>query len=73
MGKLEGPKKHHDKHGMNASVPGKGKSAPGEHWEMKYSTCNPGKDMEHTKGSAFAPKQGKNRMTAHNKVNETDH
>ena len=33
---LEGPKKHHDDHGSNASVPakGEGRAIPGDHWEM---------------------------------------
>lgn len=69
MGRLEGPKKHHDKHGMDASVPD-GKMLPKEHWEMHYS---PGPAGRGTPAGAFMPKQAKDRPCTHNKVNEADH
>jgi hypothetical protein len=70
--KLEGPKKHHDDHGPNASVPAKGdaRAIPGEHWEMQYTktgtTGNKVMDL-------YNPICAKDRPTAHKKVNETDH
>lgn len=70
--KLEGPKVHHDFHGNDASVPGKGKknAVPSGHWEKQYSmhsmsTNAPGNEMN--------PKCAKIRPSTHVKVNETDH
>lgn len=71
--KLEGPKKHHDDHGKEASYPAKGKPVSGEHWEMKYSTNAPSGDMIGMAGSDFNAKCAKDRKTTHLKVNETDH
>ena len=70
---LEGPKRHHDNHGSTASVPGKGSPVPKEHWERRYSTNEPSKNMKATEGSDFAPKCAKDRKTTYVKVNETDH
>jgi hypothetical protein len=69
--KLEGPKVHHENHGSNASVPGKGngKVVRGEHWEKQY---NPQQSRARPE-SKFDPIQGKDRPTMYNKVNETDH
>lgn len=73
--KLEGPKKHHDDHGSDASVPAKGnaRAIPGEHWEKQYSQWEASKNMYLTKGSDFIAKQPQDRKTTHLKVNETDH
>lgn len=70
--KLEGPKRHHDFHGSDDSVPGKGKgmSVPPQHWEKQY------KDSPYQKitpASAFLPHCAKDRPTPHLKVNECDH
>lgn len=75
MGKLEGPKKKHDDHGKNASVPAKGEGRiPKEkHWEKQYSQWEPSKNMEATMGSDFNPKRAKDRKTTHLKINECDH
>lgn len=70
--KLEGPKKHHDFHGNDASVPAKGddRAIPGGHWELHY-------DRTGTSGNKimdlYNPKCAKDRNTTHKKVNETDH
>lgn len=72
--KLEGPKIHHDNHGMDASVPAKGskKAVPGEHWEREYhDTVH--KDRANTRGVEFSPIQASKRMTTYNKINECDH
>ena len=76
--KLEGPKKHHDNHGMNASNPGESKKdnknpAGSGHWEKHYSVNEPSKNMKDTEGSDFNPKRGRDRKTTHLKVNECDH
>lgn len=75
MGRLEGPKKHHDNHGMDASVPHKGKGAavPSEHWEHRYSMTKSSPNMVATCGSDFNPKCPDERKTTHLKVNSTDH
>lgn len=72
MGKLEGPKRHHDDHGIHASVPGK-KGIPDKHWEMSYSTNEPSKMMRETGGSDFCPKNPTDRKTTYKKVNREDH
>lgn len=69
MGKLEGPKKHHDAHGKDASVPGK-KPIPKEHWEMHYDLC---KSHSNTPASAFLPKRSKDRPQPYEKINPEDH
>lgn len=75
--KLEGPKVHHDNHGINASNPKVGKSggtpAPSGHWEKRYSVNAPSPNMTATEGSDFNPKRGRDRKTTHLKINETDH
>lgn len=70
--KLEGPKVHHDYHGMTASVPakGKGKAVPGEHWQKHYNP-HPAGDNRGIK--AFDPRVASDRPCTHNKVNESDH
>jgi len=72
--KLEGPKVHHDYHGDNASVPGKGNknAVPGSHWEVKYDPTVH-KDSRTTRGSEFSPKKSDERMTTYVKVNKEDH
>jgi hypothetical protein len=72
--KLQGLKRHHDDHGPNASVPGKGggQVPSQEHWEKTFRTT-PDKDTPRRMGSEFDPRQAKNRMTTHVKVNECDH
>ncbi len=72
--KLQGPKKHHDNHGSDASVPGKGNADVnrGEHWEMPYNS-DPSKDTVKRTGSEFDARPGRSRMTTHVKVNECDH
>lgn len=69
--KLEGPKVHHDDHGPDASVPGKGsvKAIPGEHWEKHYDMQQPRDRPE----AAFDPRSAKDKDQMYNKVNETDH
>lgn len=75
--KLEGPKMHHDNHGVDASNPAVGKSggtpAPSGHWEKHYPVNEPSANMRATQGADFNPKRGKERKTTHLKVNETDH
>lgn len=44
-----------------------------QHWEMRYDTNQPSRNMEATEGSDFAPKPAKDRKTTYVKVNETDH
>lgn len=75
MGKLEGPKKHHDNHGPNASVPAKGniRAIPGQHWEKHYDLNAPSKNMYATEGSDFSPKRSDERKTTYLKVNREDH
>ena len=70
--KLEGPKVHHDDHGPNASVPGKGsaRAISGEAWEMHY---NPSPEGSSTPAGAFLPKRSKIRPQPHSKINECDH
>lgn len=51
----------------------KQKAIPNAHWEFRYSTNDPSKNMQDTQGSDFAPKRGKDRKTTYVKVNETDH
>lgn len=69
---LEGPHKHHHSHGKDASVPGKGPSAPGrphqEHYEMilKRNTTTQA-------GFEWGPRKSKDRPCTHTKVNECDH
>lgn len=73
--KLEGPKKHHDFHGNDDSVPGKGNkmAIPGEHWERTYDATDPSRNMYLTEGSDFNPKCSDQRKTTHIKVNREDH
>ena len=75
MSRLEGPKKHHDDHGIHASVPAKGndRTIPGEHWEKHYSLTEPSRNMELTEGSDFVAKNPTNRKTTYLKVNPQDH
>ena len=70
--KLEGPKKHHDFHGNDASVPGKGKPVPGEHWEKSYSMILK-EDTRTQAGKEWNPKLAKDRPRTHTNVNEEDH
>jgi hypothetical protein len=72
---LEGPKKNHDNHGPNASVPAKGnnRAIPGQHWEKHYDLCAPSKNMYLTEGADFAPKRSAERKTTYLKVNREDH
>lgn len=70
--KLEGPKKHHDFHGMTDSVPD-GKHIPQEHWERSYDATDASRNMHIIEGDAFNPKCPKDRKTTYIKVNETDH
>ena len=72
---LEGPKKHHDFHGTDASIPAKGnkRAIPGEHWEVGYNLCEPSPNMYATSGSDWVAKNPTTRKTTHLKVNETDH
>ena len=73
--KLEGPKKHHDDHGKDASVPGKGNknAVPNEHWERHYSLSEPSENMKLVHGSDFCPKESDLRKTTYLKVNKEDH
>lgn len=73
--KLEGPKKHHDSHGMDASRPmkGSGSAIPSGHWEKHYSINEPSKNMKATEGSDFSPKCPSDRKTVYLKVNREDH
>lgn len=64
--------KPHNKHGMDASVPGK-RPIGNEHWEHHYSLTKPSKNMVATQGSDFEPKCADERKTTHLKVNKTDH
>lgn len=72
--KLEGPKRHHDFHGMTDSVPAKGnnRAVPGEHWEMHYSDSYV-HDQKGKAGSEWNPKIANTRTATHNKVNREDH
>ncbi len=65
-------KRHHDNHGMSASVPGNGKAVLSEHWEHHYSD-DFRKDRDKLAGSEWQPKCAKYRTTTHVKVNECDH
>lgn len=69
---LEGPKVHHDYHGMDSSVPAKGsaRAIPGSHWEMAYNMIP---DNGSTPAGAFEPKCSDVRPTTHRKVNKEDH
>jgi hypothetical protein len=71
--KLEGPKMYHDDHGLEASYPRHGKTAPSQHWEKQYNPGAPSGSMIGMSGSDFNAKCGKDRKTTHLKVNETDH
>ena len=73
--KLEGPKVHHDDHGIDASVPAHGsrRAIPGQHWERLYDATDASRNMVITEGADFNPKCAKDRKTTHIKVNETDH
>lgn len=73
--KLEGPKREHDFHGNDASVPAKGKGAavPNKHWERSYDATGPSKNMFLTEGSDFNPKTSQERKTTYIKVNRDDH
>jgi hypothetical protein len=73
MGKLEGPKKHHNDHGPNASVPAKGNPIPQKHWEKHYSLWEASQTMKETGGADFAPKKSDERKTTYLKVNREDH
>jgi len=72
---LEGPKKHHDDHGPNASVPGKGdgRATPKDHWEMHYDVNAPSKDLCRNEGNSFNPISGSKRESTQKKVNAEDH
>ena len=72
---LEGPKKHHDNHGNDASRPMKGQESaiPKGHWEMSYDLCSPSNNMKLTGGADFAPKKSDERKTTYIKVNKEDH
>jgi hypothetical protein len=69
---LEGPKMHHDNHGPDASVPGKGNKPVNccEAWEQHYK-YDP--TAGNTPAGAFLPKRSKDRPQPHTKVNECDH
>jgi hypothetical protein len=71
MSKSPSYQKHHDNHGPDASVPGKGSSTPKKHWEIRYSVSKG--DQKPDPLHAFDPKCAKDRPTMHNKVNSTDH
>ena len=73
--KLEGPKKHHDDHGKDASRPMKGnnRAIPNEHWEKGYDLCGASENMKLTGGADFAPKRSDERKTTYIKVNREDH
>ena len=73
--KLEGPKKHHDNHGMHASVPGKGnkQAVPSEHWEIGYNQWAPSANMVLTEGDDFVARPQSSRKTTHLMVNKEDH
>jgi hypothetical protein len=70
--KLEGPKKKHDNHGPDASVPAKGNAPVNgkQHWEQHYK-YDP--TATNTPAGAFLPKRSKDRPQPHSKVNECDH
>lgn len=70
--RLEGPKKHHDNHGMNDSVPGK-HAISEDHWERSYNATNASKNMHRVEGADFAPKCPGDRKTTYIKVNREDH
>lgn len=70
--KLEGNKKTHDYHGMDASVPGK-RPIGDEHWERRYNATTPSDNMYLTQGDDFAPKRSDERKTTYIKVNREDH
>ena len=73
--KLEGPKKHHDFHGKDDSVPAKGsiRAIPGEHWEKTYDATDPSRNMILVEGGDFNPKCSQDRKTTYIKVNREDH
>lgn len=73
--KLEGPKKAHDDHGINASVPMKksGNAVPRDHWEKQYSSWEASPNMYATEGADFIAKNPSDRKTTHLKVNREDH
>jgi hypothetical protein len=73
--KLEGPKVHHDDHGITDSVPmkGKGRAVPNKWWEMRYNMHKPSENMILTEGSDFNPIQPNKRKTTQNKINREDH
>lgn len=70
--KLEGPKKHHDNHGKDASVPCRYDEpiTPKMPFTKMYSL-----NRVHTNapGNEMNPKRGRDRPSTHTKVNETDH
>lgn len=72
--KLEGPKVHHDYHGMKDSVPAKGsaRAIPGEHWEKHYPDSYE-KNTDHYAGAQWNPKIANTRTCTHTKVNAEDH
>jgi hypothetical protein len=70
--KLEGPKKEHDFHGKDDSVPNK-KVLGKEHWEHHYDATGASKNMHLVEGADFNPKCAYERKTTHIKVNECDH
>lgn len=70
---LEGPHKHHDAHGKDASYPAKGKPTPTGHWEKHYSLSRPSENMYATEGADFSPKRSDDRKTTYKKVNREDH
>lgn len=73
--KLEGPKRKHDNHGKDDSVPGKGYgcAVPQEHWERKYDATDASKNMHYVEGDDFNPKCSQDRKTTYIKVNREDH
>jgi hypothetical protein len=64
--------KHHDNHGKDASVPGKGAPVPKEHWEKLYSP-RAVKDTDHIIGAQYEPMQSKKRTKTYVPVNPEDH
>lgn len=70
---LEGPKKHHNKHGTMASQPhgGDGPTVPNEPWERHYDVTQKVETNNHQ--NAFLPKRASIRPQPYVKVNECDH
>lgn len=47
--------------------------SPRDHWEIRYSTCEPSKTMDAMEGADFVAKNPTGRKTTHVKVNREDH